>query len=381
MIYLDHNATSPPRPGVAEAMMAAMTTIHGNPSSVHGPGRRARQLLDDARRALARLAGVHESRVIFTSGGTESNHLALFGVAEAAGCQGTILTSAVEHPSVLNPLERLEARGMRVIRLPVDSQGRVIPDEIQRALTPDTRLVSIMAANNETGVLQPIEAIGALCRTAKVPFHCDATQWFGKRPLGVDTLGADLITLSAHKSGGPKGCGALIVGAALQLAPLLLGGGQERGRRSGTENLPGIAGFAALAGQLAGRIEEEARHTTALRGKMENELLKSVPDAIILGAGAERLPNTTALLIPGVDGETLVMTLDLAGFAISSGAACASGKNSPSHVPLAMGWTPEATRGMVRISLGWETTETMVDSFISAFQRSVDRLRKGSAFA
>lgn len=381
MIYLDHNATSPPRPGVAEAMLAAMTATHGNPSSVHGPGRRARQLLDDARRAVARLVGVHESRVIFTSGGTESNHLALFGIAEATDHPGTILTSAVEHPSVLNPLERLQARGMRVIKLPVDAMGRVDAQDVERALTPDTRLVSIMAANNETGVLQPIAAIGALCRTARVPFHCDATQWFGKLPLGVDAIGAELVTLSAHKSGGPKGCGALIAGAALPLAPLLLGGGQERGRRSGTENLPGIAGFGLLAGQLAGQIEEESQRIVALRKKMERELLKSVPDAIILGADAERLPNTTAMLIPGVDGETLVMTLDLAGFAISSGAACSSGKNNPSHVPLAMGWTPEATRGMVRVSLGWETTETMVDSFISAFQRSVDRLRKGSAFA
>ncbi|MBF0417091.1 MAG: cysteine desulfurase [Magnetococcales bacterium] len=381
MIYLDHNATSPPRPGVAEAVTANLTTTHGNPSSVHGAGRRARHLLDDARRAVARLVAVHESRVIFTSGGTESNHLALFGIAEAAEYRGTILTSAIEHPSVHKPLSRIAAHGMQVIQLPVDPLGRVDAAAVEQAITPDTRLVSIMAANNETGVLQPIQAIGTLCRAARVPFHCDATQWFGKLSLSTDVLGADLLTLSAHKAGGPMGCGALIVANALQLAPLLLGGGQERGRRSGTENLPGIAGFAAMAGQLARQIEDEAQRNASLRDKLEYELLKSIPDAIILGRGAERLPNTTALLIPCVDGETLVMTLDLAGFAISSGAACSSGKNSPSHVPMAMGWSAEATRGMVRISLGWDTTETMVDSFISVFQRSVDRLRKGSALA
>ncbi|MEO5345594.1 MAG: cysteine desulfurase [Magnetococcus sp. YQC-9] len=381
MIYLDHNATSPARPGVAEAVTAAMTAMHGNPSSVHAAGRRARQLLDEARRAVARLVAVHESRVIFTSGGTESNHLAILGVAEAAGCMGSILTSAVEHPSVLMPLERLESRGMRVIRLPVDTHGRVDPATLERAINPDTRLVSIMAANNETGVLQPIEQIARLCRAAKIPFHCDATQWFGKRPLAIDEIGVDLVTLSAHKPGGPKGCGALIVHPALSIVPQLSGGGQERGRRAGTENLPGIAGFAALADALAGRIEEEAQRITALREKLEDQLLKSVPDALILGAGAERLPNTSAVALPGIDGETLVMTLDLAGFAISSGAACSSGKNTPSHVPLAMGLSPESTRSVVRVSLGWSTTEAMVDSFVPAFQRSADRLRQGSAFA
>ncbi|MBF0272517.1 MAG: cysteine desulfurase [Magnetococcales bacterium] len=381
MIYLDHNATSPTRPEVAEAMLATLTRQEGNPSSVHGPGRAARQTLDEARRAVARLVNVHDSRVIFTSGGTEANHLAILGMAEQAEFQGTLITSAVEHPSVLMPCDKAGQRGMTVIHLPVDASGRIHPDRLKTALTLDTRLVSIMAANNETGVLQPVAEIGALCRAAGVPFHCDATQYAGKLPLQADGIQADLLTLSAHKLGGPKGCGALIVGPAVQLTPQLLGGGQERNRRSGTENLPGIAGFGAVAQLVAPRIEAESLALTALRQKLEEGLLKSVPDAVILGAQAPRLPNTTALALPGVDGETLVMTLDLAGFAISSGAACSSGKNTPSHVPLAMGLDHALTRSVTRISLGWDSTEHAVDRFIHAFHRSVDRLRKGSHFA
>ncbi|MBF0214263.1 MAG: cysteine desulfurase [Magnetococcales bacterium] len=381
MIYLDHNATSPPRPEVAEAMMNALHRAHGNPSSVHGPGRAARQILDEARRAVARLVQVHDSRVVFTSGGTESNHLAILGVLDRATAPGTVITSAVEHPSVLQPCDQLARRGFRVIRLPVDESGLIRPADLQEALDPSTRLVSIMAANNETGVLQPVAEIGALCRAAGVPFHCDATQWAGKLPLQADAFQADLLTLSAHKFGGPKGCGALIVAASLRLAPQLLGGGQERGRRSGTENLPGIAGFGAAASLIASKVDSEAATITALRQKMEQGLLKTIPDAVILGAKAPRLPNTTALALPGVDGETLVMTLDLAGFAISAGAACSSGKNTPSHVPLAMGLDHELTRSVTRISLGWDSTEHAVDLFIQAFHRSVDRLRKGSHFA
>ncbi|MBF0340571.1 MAG: cysteine desulfurase [Magnetococcales bacterium] len=378
MIYLDHNATSPPRPGVAEAVLATMNRIEGNPSSVHGAGRAARQTLDEARRAVASLVGTHESRVIFTSGGTESNHLAILGVAEMAEFQGALVTSAVEHPSVLLPCAKAEQRGMKILRLPVDGQGVIRLEDLRVALDPSVRLVSIMAANNETGVLQPIREIGALCRQAGIPFHCDATQWAGKLPLAADAIPADLLTLSAHKLGGPKGCGALIVAAALQLAPQLNGGGQERGRRSGTENLPGIAGFGAVASLVVADIEAESARITSLREKLEEGLLKTIPDAFILGAAAPRLPNTTALALPGVDGETLVMTLDLAGFAIGSGAACSSGKNTPSHVPLAMGLDQELIRSVTRISLGWDSTEHAVDRFIHTFHRSVDRLRKGS---
>ncbi|NGZ06806.1 MAG: cysteine desulfurase [Magnetococcales bacterium] len=375
MIYLDHNASSPPRPEVIAAMLATLQRIEGNPSSVHGPGRAARHTLDDARRAVAKWMQIHDNRILFTSGGTEANHLALFGLAEACHFSGRIITSAIEHPSVLKPLEKLQQRGMHVTQLPVDGQGRIDPEALHSALTPDTRLVSIMAANNETGVLQPLAEIGAICRAHPVPWHCDATQWVGKLPLAVDALGVDLLTLSAHKMGGPKGCGALVVTPALSLAPQLLGGGQERGRRSGTENLSGIAGFGALAARLSATMDLESQTMTALQQRLEEGILKTLPDAVILGAGAARLPNTTALTLRRIDGETLVMTLDLAGFAISSGAACSSGKNTPSHVPLAMGLDPETSRSMVRISLGWDTTETAVDAFISAFKRSVDRLR------
>ncbi|MBF0427894.1 MAG: cysteine desulfurase [Magnetococcales bacterium] len=380
MIYLDHNATSPLRPGIAEVVFSALSQLTGNPSSVHGAGRASRQKLDEARRAVAALVEVHESRVVFTSGGSESNNLALFGVAAHRGFQGTILTSSVEHPSILSTCEQLAHRGMKVIRLPVDSAGRVDPADVAATLDKSTVLVSIMAANNETGVLQPIAAIGAICRQAEVLFHTDATQWMGKIPLLPDSFHVDLLTLSAHKLGGPKGTGALIVGPSIRLEPHILGGGQERGRRAGTENLPGIVGFGAAATQVKTAMTTEAEAMARMQQQLEDGILATLPDAVIFGNTAQRLPNTTAVGMRGVDGETLVMTLDLAGFAISSGAACSSGRTTPSHVLVAMGVEQEFNQSAVRISLGWDTSAHAVDLFINAFSRSVNRLRKGSHF-
>ncbi|MBF0182299.1 MAG: cysteine desulfurase [Magnetococcales bacterium] len=378
MIYLDHNATSPPRPGVADAVRAALAGTMGNPASVHGPGRAARQKLDEARRQVAGLMDVHESRIVFTSGGTESNHLALFGMAMANDLRGTIVVSGVEHPSVLLTCTRLAELGMTIHTLPVDGTGRVDPQTVRDAIDTRTLLVSVMAANNETGVLQPIREIGAICREKEIPLHVDATQWAGKLPMDEEQLPADLLTLSGHKFGGPKGAGALIVASGISLIAQLTGGGQERGRRSGTENLPGIAGFGVAASEVSKQLPTETTAITRLREHLEHRLLEVIPDARIFGQEAPRLPNTTAVGIRGVDGETLVMALDLAGCAISSGSACASGKTTPSHVLLAMGEESAYIQGAVRVSLGWNTDIHAVDSFITAIKRSVDRLRQGS---
>ncbi|MEO5333542.1 MAG: cysteine desulfurase [Magnetococcus sp. YQC-5] len=378
MIYLDHNASSPLRPGILDVVLSVMAQQVGNPASVHWAGRMARQYLDEARRHVAALLDLHESRIVFTSGGTEANNLALFGLAAAKGYQGELLTSQVEHPSILQACEVLAHQGMTVKYLRVDGAGRVDPGEVASALTRQTVLVSIMAANNETGVLQPIHDIGAICQAAGVPFLVDATQWVGKIPLHPDSVPADLVTLSAHKFGGPKGVGALIITPSLLLEPRMLGGGQERGRRAGTENLSGIAGFGAAAALIKTTLIHEQSSVTALRERLESQLLAAVPDAVLWGVQAERLPNTTAVGIPGLDGETLVMTLDLAGFAISSGSACSSGKTTPSHVLRAMGVDPALSQSAVRITLGWNSTSHDVDSFVNAFYRSVNRLRKGS---
>ncbi len=378
MIYLDHNATSHLRPGVAEVVLSHMTQPTGNPSSVHWAGRLARQKLDEARRQVAALVETHENRVILTSGGTEANNLAVLGVAASHEFQGTLITSAIEHPSILNGCALLAQRGMNVIYLPVDGQGCVNPDDVASAIDGQTRLVSIMAANNETGVLQPIGEIGALCQQKGIPFHTDATQYVGKIPMNLDGLPINLLTLSAHKFGGPMGVGALIMDPAIGLNGQIVGGGQERGRRAGSENLPGIVGFGAAAAAVKTVLPTENQTLTALQAHLEAKLLELLPDAVIFGANAKRLPNTTAIGLQGLDGETLVMTLDLAGFAISSGSACSSGKTNPSHVLKAMGVEPALNQSAVRITLGWDSSSHLVDQFVSAFYRSVDRLRQGS---
>ncbi len=376
MIYLDHNATSPMRPQVLEAMLPFFTERAGNPSSVHGMGRAARQGLDEARRRVAALLEVHDSQVIFTSGGTEANNMAIFGYAARCRFRGHLITSAVEHPSVLHVCERLERYGMAVTRVGVDRHGGVCPGDVRAALRADTILVSIMHANNETGVMQPVEEIGRICRTAAIPLHTDAVQTVGKRPIRFDALNVALLSLSAHKWGGPKGVGALVVEKSFAFDPLLVGGGQERGRRSGTENVPGIVGcgMAALLAQES--IPEENRRLHHVQHHLEQRIQEAIPDCLVFGQQAdERLPTTTALGIAGVHGETVVMNLDLEGFAVSSGSACGSGRSQPSHVPAAMGIPPELASSMVRVSLGWNTTQEDVERFVISFVRVIRRLQ------
>jgi cysteine desulfurase len=353
--YLDWNATTPLRPEAAAAMSAALARC-GNPSSVHRWGRAARQAVEHARSAVGALIGAPPEGVIFVSGGTEANHLALLGF----GCR-RVLVSAVEHDSVLRAVPEAQ-------RIPVDRDGVVELDALDRLLAADSRpaLVSVMFANNETGVVQPAAEIAVIARARGALFHCDAVQAAGKIALDAGTIGADLITLSAHKLGGPLGVGALVVTGELELTPLLRGGGQERGRRAGTENLAGIAGFAAAAVAAAEEIAVNDR-VRVLRDALEVEVAAVAPEAVVLGAAVPRLPNTAAIAMPGVAAETQVIALDLDGVMVSAGAACSSGKVGPSHVLGAMGLGPDLVGSVIRVSLGWASSEADVSHFLRAW--------------
>ena len=376
MIYLDHNATSPLRPQVLEGMLPYFTERAGNPSSVHGAGRTARQGVDEARRRVAALLDVHDSQVMFTSGGTEANNTVVWGCAARGGFRGHIITSTVEHPSILRALERVQSYGIEVTKIGVDSQGVIQPDSVLSAIRSDTQLVSILHANNETGVVQPIAEIGKGCRKAGIPLHTDAVQSVGKIPVRFEPLAVDFLTLSAHKWGGPPGIGAMIIDKRASVFPLLVGGGQERGRRSGTENVPAIVGFGWAAEMVQSSLAEENKRLCALHRYLENTIKREIPTCTILGQQAEnRLPNTTALAIRGTDGETLVMNLDLDGFSVSSGSACSSGRTQPSHVPMAMGNSAELAKSMIRVSLGWNTTQEDVERFVAVFVRIIQRLQ------
>jgi cysteine desulfurase len=362
--YLDWNATTPLRPQAAAAMVAVFAGC-GNPSSVHQWGRTARRAIEQARSALGALFDAAPDRVVFCSGGTEANHLALLGSG-----RGRILASAVEHDSVRRAVPEAE-------QIPVDRDGVVMLDTLDGLLAADARpaLVSIMLANNETGVLQPTAEIAAIARAHGALFHCDAVQAAGKIALDAAEIGADLVTLSAHKLGGPPGIGALVATSDLELTPLVRGGGQERGRRAGTENLAGIAGFAAAAIAAAEEIAVYDR-VHALRAALEAEVQMVAPDAVVLGAGAPRLPNTAAIAMPGVAAETQVIALDLDGVMVSAGAACSSGKVGPSHVLEAMGVGPDLARSTIRVSLGWGSSEADIDHFLRAWTKLYRRCRR-----
>ncbi|MGE4218526.1 MAG: cysteine desulfurase family protein [Alphaproteobacteria bacterium] len=366
MIYLDHNATAPLLPEAQAAMTDAMA-LTGNPSSVHAAGRAARTAVETARREVAALAGVRADRVVFTSGGTEANLLALAGW-QRANPGGRILVSAVEHPSVLAALDTVET-------LPVDGDGLVDPAAVERALAGGgAALVSVMLANNETGAVQPVAEIAAVARRHGAAVHTDAVQAAGRVALDFEALGADMMTLSAHKIGGPAGVGALILRDPAMVAPVMRGGGQERRLRGGTENLIGIAGFGAAA-KAAREGQGRAPALAALRGRLESGVLAAVPGARVLAADARRLPNTTCLSLPGLKAETQVMALDLDGFAVSAGSACSSGKVARSHVLAAMGVDEAVALGAIRVSLGYGTTEAEIDAFVAAWARLYQRAR------
>lgn len=350
--YLDHNATTPLGMPARDAMARAIE-VTGNPSSVHGAGRDARKIVEDARASVAELAGIAPANVIFTSGGSEANNTILRGVAA-----DTVITSAVEHASVLDAVPD-------ALRIPVDADGVVRLDALALALegAEGRTLVSVMAANNETGVVQPIAEVSALCNDAGALLHVDAIQWAGKRPLFEITAYADAVSLSAHKLQGPAGAGVILIKDGVAFEPLVRGGGQERRRRAGTENVIGIAGFGAAAAAAQTGLPEYAR-ITALRDRIEGELSDN---ARFYGQGADRLANTTCIAMPGVSAETQVMAFDLAGIAVSAGSACSSGKVEPSHVLLAMGLSKDEAAQAIRVSLGPDSTEADVDKFIAAW--------------
>lgn len=360
--YLDWNATAPVRPEAAAAIAAAMARC-GNPSSVHRWGRVARQNVERAREAVAALLAADPAGVVFVSGGTEANHLALLGSGRPR-----ILASAVEHGSVLQAAADVEP-------IPVDGDGIVDPARLDAILAADPRpaLVSVMLGNNETGIIQPVAALAAVVHARGALFHCDAVQAAGKMKLSIADLGADFVSLSAHKLGGPPGIGALVMASGVEVAATIRGGGQERGRRAGTENLPGIAGFAAAAEAALGGLADYER-VRRLRDGLEQAATAAVPQAVVVGAAAPRLPNTSALALPGVPAETQIIALDLDGVMVSAGAACSSGKVGPSHVLAAMGVPAAVAQGTIRVSLGSATSDADIAHFLDAWMGLARRL-------
>lgn len=378
-VYLDHNAGTPLHPGVLAAMCECLSGMPGNPSSTHQFGRAARAQLDRARAQVAALVGAHPSQVIFTSGGTEANNLALHAVT-AGRAPGHLAVSAIEHPSVLEAARALRKSGWQLDLIEVDSDCRITPEALRRALKPDTRLVSVMLANNETGVIQPVSELAAVARAAGVLLHTDAVQAAGKIGVDFEASGAQLTTLSAHKIYGPKGAGALIVDKSLDLEPMLFGGGQERGLRAGTENLAAIVGFGVAAELASATLAEEGERQRQLRDCLQAGL-KRHAQVTLFAEHAPRLPNTVQFSIAGLDGETLLMQLDKAGIAVSSGSACASGSSEPSHVLLAMGVDPLLARGAVRVSLGRETTRQDIDTLLAVVAEKIQWLNKAAQAA
>lgn len=374
VIYLDYNATAPVDPEVLDAMAPYLRRGYGNPSSLHGPGRAAREAIERAREQVARLANARPGEVVFTSGGTEANNLAIKGAA-AALPRGAILVSAIEHSSVLAPARAMEACGWRLREIPVDAEGRVSGEALVDCLDGETRLVSVMSSNNETGAIQPVARLAEIARSRGALFHTDAIQSAGKVELDFAASGAQLMSLSAHKLGGPKGIGALLVDRGVDIEPQMHGGGQESGRRSGTENVPGIVGFGVAAEKAAAGIAARAERLRGLRERLEARLAV-VPGVEIFAAGAQRLPNTVCFSVAGIDGGTLLLMLDEAGFALSSGSACASGREEPSHVLAAMGVGRELAYGALRVSLGMENGPGEVDMFVGALEERVNYLRR-----
>lgn len=361
-VYLDHNATTPARPEAIEAVVEALSLV-GNASSVHREGRAARRIIEDARARVAALVGASETDVVFTSGGTEANNLAIRG-----GSRMRVLVSAVEHLSVLEV-------GREVELIPVDADGIVDLEALDQMLAKEDglALVSIMLANNETGVIQPLQAIGEICRRYGALLHTDAVQAAGKIPIYLTGLGVDLMTLSAHKIGGPMGVGALIATPRAALTGVSFGGGQEKGLRPGTENLPAIAGFGKAAELAAERIKSFAALAWK-RNDLERRIKEIAPDASIFGAAVDRLPNTSCIAMPGVDSETQVMALDLEGVSVSAGSACSSGKVAVSHVLKAMVPDGPETKNAIRVSLGWTTEDSDIDRFVEAWSALYGRL-------
>jgi cysteine desulfurase len=374
--YFDYAATTPVHPDVVKAMLPYFTEFFGNPSSIHQFGQQAKQAMETARENVAKLLGARPDEIVFTSGGSEADNMALKGVALANEAKGKhIITSAIEHHAVLETAHFLEKRGFRVTYLPVDKYGTVDPQAVSDAISDDTILVSIMHANNEVGTIQPVAQIGAIAKQRGVLFHTDAVQTVGHVPINLKAMNVDLLSASAHKLYGPKGVGILYVRKGTRLVSLIHGGEQERRRRASTENIPGIVGFGKAAEIAMQEMTEEAEHLTALRDKLIDGLLSRIDDIRLNGHPTQRLPNNVNVSVRYVEGESMLLNLDMEGIAASTGSACSSGTLEPSHVLLALGLSHEEAHGSIRLSLGRYTTENDIDRVLEVLPRVVSKLR------
>lgn len=381
-VYLDHSATTPVAPEVIEAMLPYFTEKPGNPNSIHSYGREAKKAMDEARGKVASMIGAGAGEIMFTGSGSASDNLAIKGCAWANAGRGKhIITSQVEHHAVLHTFEWLGRNGYDATFLPVDEFGMVKPEVLERAVRSDTILVSIMHGNNEVGTINPIASLGEICRKHGAIFHTDAVQTAGHIPIDVSSLPVDMMTMSAHKMYGPKGIGALYIRKGIKLVPLVHGGGQEYGVRSGTENIPEIVGFGAAAG-LAARLHEagEQKRISALRDRMLDGITRLIPDSFVTGHRTERLPFHGSVCVRLIEGEGILLRLDYAGIAVSSGSACTSGSLDPSHVLLAMGLDHATAHGSVRLTLGKDTTDQDIDYLLEKFPPVAETLRKMSPY-
>jgi cysteine desulfurase len=385
-VYLDFNATTPVEPEVLDAMLPYFSAEFANAASIHTPGQRARAAVETAREQVAALIGARPQEIVFTSGGTESDNHAIFGIASSSFTSFTsstsstslrhIITAAIEHEAVLNACQALEKEGVRVSYLPTDRQGQIDLGELRRAIRPETILITIMHANNELGTVQPLEEIGRIAAEADVYFHTDAVQSAGKIPIDVNASRVDLLSISGHKLYAPKGIGALYVRGGTRLRQLLYGGHHQRGFRPGTENVAGIVGLGKAAEIARKSLAEDAQRVSTLRDKLQQGLLHRVPQSRVNADAAPRTPNTTNLVFPGVEGEALLIALDLKGLACSTGAACSSGAVEPSHVLTAIGLPPEEARASLRFSLGRHTTSADIDFALNVVPAAVAQLRE-----
>ena len=379
-VYLDHNATTGVEPEVLDAMLPFLTFEYGNAASIHGFGQRARAAVETAREQVAALIGARPQEIIFTSGGTEADNHAIFGIVQPLLTAGAstphVITSAIEHEAVLNACEALEKQGVAVTYVPVNRDGRVDPTTVRQALGKQTALITMMHANNELGTVQPLEEIGRIAAEADVYFHTDAVQSAGKIPIDVNALKVDLLSLSGHKFYAPKGIGVLYVRGGTRLQQLLYGGHHQRGFRPGTENVPGIVGLGKAAEIARKSLAADAQRVSMLRDALEHGLLERVPHARANATGAPRTPNTTNITFPGIEGEALIIALDLKGLACSTGAACSSGAVEPSHVLTAIGLSADEARASIRFSLGRHTTQLDVEYALQVVPAAVEQLRE-----
>ena len=376
-IYLDHAATTPVSGTVLDAMMACLTGGQGNASAVYGTGREARKTVEKARRHVAALIGAEAREIIFTSGGSESDNMAVKGTAFAMRDKGKhIITTEIEHPAVLNSCKWLEKQGFEVTYIHPDKEGRICPDDIRNAIREDTILISVMAANNEIGTLEPVAEIGRTAKERNILFHTDAVQAAGAIPINVNEWNADLLSISAHKFHGPKGVGALYIRRGSRTEALVHGGEQERGLRAGTENVPGIAGMGQAAEDASNMLTENARNMTRLRDRLIREILQTVPESKLNGPERDRLPNNCNISFEKIDGEALLLRLDLAGIAASSGSACTSGSQETSHVLKAIGLTEQQAKGSLRLTTGTENTDEEIDEAVKTIRNIVEDLRR-----